>query len=145
MPMVKIDRFSYLGCLLFAALMVTSACEKVIEDKKKDAIISIMTSGSWYVAEFTADSVTTTGEFEGFLFRFRENGTVSGENGIVFSEGSWAGDIGDLTITSHFPLAPQPLPKLNGTWKIRDSGLDFVKAEQVHEGLKTALYLKKQS
>ena len=45
---------------------------------------------------------------------------------------------------SDFPGAQYPLNKLNGTWKITDSSLDYVKSEMGTGTAKYLLYLKKK-
>ena len=111
-------------CLLFAF-----SCKKFVEDQKKQAVISFITNGQWKVESYLIDTISITPEFEGYKFKFNEDGTVIGNNGTSSASGTWVGEVSDYSITSDFPAAGDPLQKLNGHWIIKDSGLTFVKAD----------------
>jgi len=111
-------------CLVFAF-----SCRKFIEDQKKQAVISFITNGQWKVESYLIDTIAITPEFEGYTFKFNENGTVIGNKGTLYASGTWVGEVSDYSITSEFPAAGDPLQKLNGHWVIKDSGLTFVKAD----------------
>ena len=105
------------------------SCEKLVETKKRDALLEIMTSGQWHVESYIEGTIVITDQFQGFNFQFNEDGSVTGNDGLVITTGTWVGDIRNYSISSNFPSAPDPLKKLNGTWIIKDSGLDYVAAE----------------
>jgi hypothetical protein len=54
------------------------------------------------------------------------------------------GNVSDYTITSNFPSAADPVKKLNGVWKIKDSDWDYVKAEMTINGGTNVLTLRKK-
>jgi hypothetical protein len=66
------------------------------------------------------------------------------QNGSLQKTGTWQGDAINFTITSTFPAdAVQPLPLLNGLWKIVDGGNDFVVATKDENGEISRLRLQK--
>lgn len=91
--------------------------------------MEIITSGDWYVEQYVEDSTNVTSEFLNYLFHFHEDRTVTGIRGAEIFNGTWQENISDISITSTFPTAPDPVKKLNGRWKIKDSSKEFVRAE----------------
>ena len=102
-----------------------------------------ITNGEWYVEQYFVDSTNITSDFLNYQFRFKEDRTVTGSRGTEVYEGTWAENISTISITSEFPTAPDPVKKLNGTWKIKDSSMDFVKAEMTTATGKNLLRLRK--
>jgi hypothetical protein len=128
-------------------LVVSSfSCKKFIQQQEEAAVMSIITNGNWYVYQYLQNSGDSTANFSGYLFKFDANGVVTGTRSGVSYKGSWAADVNARTITSAFPSAPSPLPLLNGVWKIRDSGTDFVLANYTDtvNHLSDTLRLQKQ-
>ena len=117
--------------------------DKLVEDQKRQAVMSFITNGYWKIESYLVDTVSITSEFEGYKFKFNENGTVIGDNGTAQASGTWLGDVSDYSITSEFPDAGDPLQKLNGHWVIKDSGLTFVKADFKSDGGTMHLHLIK--
>jgi hypothetical protein len=91
--------------------------------------MDVITNGVWIVQQYIEGPNNISSQFLNYTFQFYANGTVTGNIDSSATSGTWAGNISDYTITSEFPSAGDPLKKLNGVWKIKDSGLDFVKAE----------------
>lgn len=110
-------------------LLATFSCKKIVEDQKRQAVMSFITNGQWRVESYLVDTVSITTEFEGYTFKFNENGTVVGNNGTTSASGTWVGEVSDYSITSAFPGAGDPYQKLDGRWVIKDSGLTYVKAD----------------
>jgi hypothetical protein len=129
------------GCI---ALFATVSCKKAIEKKQQDMLMDAITSGLWIVEQYIEGPDNISNQFLHYTFKFNENGTVVGTREGVSATGTWAGSIADLTITSAFPTAGDPLQKLNGVWKIKDSGWEFVKAEMPGAKGTNTLYLSKQ-
>ncbi len=131
------------GMLLSVTLCLTLfyACEKMVEGRRQDIAVLLITSGQWQVENYLEGSAPITHLFEGYRFQFREDGTLSGYKDSLEVRGTWKGDLTNYSITSVFPTAGDPLKKLNGTWKIKDSGMDFVKAELQTAGATNFLQL----
>jgi hypothetical protein len=133
-----------LPAFLLMLAISTLSCKKAVQDKQKDLLIQAMTNGVWLVDLYKDAGIDITADFAGYEFQFLENGTVMGTKNSIMTHGTWIGDINTQTITSDFPSSPYPLNKLNGTWKIIDSYLDYVKSEMGTGPTKNVLYLKKK-
>jgi len=114
-----------------------------VEDQKRQAVMSFITNGHWKVESYLVGTTSITAEFDGYKFKFNDNGSVQGDNGAVFATGTWLGDVSDYSITSEFPGAGDPFQKLDGHWVIKDSGLTFVKADLTTGGPTMHLHLVK--
>jgi hypothetical protein len=117
--------------VLVAILLSLSlfSCKKFVEDQKRQAAMSFITNGQWVVSSYLQDSTPVTDQFNGYKFKFDENGTVSGSDGAHSANGTWVAEVSDYSITSDFPGAGNPFQMLNGHWIIKDSGTTFVKAD----------------
>jgi hypothetical protein len=130
--------------LLLLASFSLFSCKKAIEQQKEDVIIKIMVSGQWTVSKYTKGDTTVTAAFSPYRFQFRENGTVDAmRNNAVEKTGTWVGNAAMLTIYSNFTNAAYPLTLLNGTFRITDSGLNYVEATYTLNGEVRALRLDK--
>lgn len=105
--------------------------------------MSFITNGHWKVESYLSDTVSLTSQFDGYTFKFNDDGTVVGDNGVTAATGTWVGEVSDFSITSEFPGAGDPLQKLDGHWVIKDSGLTFVKADLNTSGATMHLHLVK--
>jgi hypothetical protein len=130
----------YLSLFLFAGLF---SCKKLVENKQRDVLMDIITNGEWHVETFMNGTDSITSEFAGYNFKFNEDGTVIGQNDSVNVTGFWQGDINNYSIISAFPETAHPLSRLTGTWKIRDSALDYVAAEMTTLQGTMILHLRK--
>lgn len=115
-------------------LVAIASCKKFVEDQKQQAAMSFITNGYWKIESMMVDTVSITDEFEGYKFKFNDDGTVDGITAAQTISGTWAGDVSDYSITSDFGSAGDPLSKLNGRWIIKDSGTDYVKADLSIDG-----------
>jgi hypothetical protein len=132
--------------LLFAVLLALCffSCKKIIQQQEQNAVLNIITSGIWYVQTYTQDSLDITASFSGFVFKFNQDGTVTGTKDSVATAGTWSANISNRTITSNFPNPPNPLNKLNSVWKITDSGLTYVVANSTINDSTDNIRLQKQ-
>src|SRR5688572_12530823 len=115
----------------FFALFISMSCKKAIEKKAQDMIMDAITNGEWIVEQYLEGSNNISNQFLNYSFRFYKDGTVTGTISSTTTSGTWVGNPTDYTIKSEFPSASDPLKKLNGLWKIKDSYWDFVKADMV--------------
>lgn len=130
--------------LFLMVILSASSCKKTVENQQKNIIIEAMTTGVWFVYQYSEAGTDVTGGFSGYEFKFDQNGTVTGTKAAVSTPGSWSANITNYSITSQFPSAGDPLQKLNGTWIIKDSYLDFVKAEMTTAAGTNQLQLQKK-
>lgn len=129
--------------LLLGALVLLGSCKKLVEDRKRDLLVQAMANGQWHIETFQEGSATITDQFAGYNFEFHDNGTISAIKATIYTAGTWSSDLQNYSITSDFPSAPDPLKKLNGTWRITDSQTGFVVAELSVSQNKTILHLRK--
>lgn len=121
-------------------------CKKVKEDLGKKFIINAMTSGLWIVQVFTDDNIDITADFDGYEFQFTEDGKVFAiKTGTAEQvQGTWEGNVNDLTIFSDFPGAGEPLLRLNDTWKITNNTTKLVEAKPFNAARTAYLKLVKK-
>ena len=134
----------FIFLLALSAVLVcgnTGCSKKALQDERMSVVLEIMTSGSWTVTQFVEGTNDISNLFAGVKFTFYKNGTVTGSRDNYTLTGTWKADEMNLTITSAFPAGNDPYAKLNGTWKIVDAGLDFVKANALADD--ATLYLNK--
>jgi hypothetical protein len=134
----------YLLLIFVATLFISGSCKRAIEKKKEDLIMKAITDGVWIVEQYFEGANNITSEFLNYDFRFYENWSVTGTKGTVTDTGTWSGNTSNYSITSQFPTANDPVKKLNGVWKIKDSYWDYVKAEMTTGSGINVLYLRKK-
>ena len=132
--------------ILTSVLLLTSStgCKKLIEDKKRDVLMDVITDGRWIIKEYLEGSTDITSDFTGFEFLFKEDGTVDAIHGTDKFTGTWSGDLNTSSITSDFGNAGEPLGKLTGQWVITSSDVDFVKAYMSGNGSNNKVHLIKK-
>ncbi len=126
-------------------LISLGSCSKIVEEKQKDLLITIMTRGQWHVEEYLEGATPVTDDFNGYNFQFEADGSVIGQKGDSKIPGTWVGDLTNYSISSSFPSTETPLVKLNGIWKILKTEMDFVEAEMTTGRTKNLLRLRKNS
>lgn len=139
--MNKLKPLIFLG---FLALLFSVSCKKAIEKKVQDQVMDAITNGEWIVEQYFEGDQNLSGQFLNYSFRFNSNGTLTGTVGSESTEGTWVPNTDDYTILSDFPAAVDPLKKLNGLWKIKDSYWDYVKAEMTTPNGTKILKLRKK-
>jgi hypothetical protein len=130
--------------ILTGLIACCMSCKKAIEKKAQDMIMDAMTNGEWIVEQYLEGSNNISSQFQNYYFKFNSNGTVTGTINSNSTNGTWVGNPSDYTITSEFPSAGDPLKKLNGVWKMKDSYWDFVKAEMATASGTNVLMLRKK-
>jgi hypothetical protein len=131
--------------IYFLILLLPSlACNKIIEKKKQNVAMDAITDGRWIVKEYKAVGLYVTSEFNGYEFQFYQDGKVDGIQNTTVTQGNWNGDVNQMTITSNFGAAPQPLSRLNGLWKITDNSWTNVTAYNVNGADTNFLQLQKK-
>ncbi|MDO6435095.1 hypothetical protein Q4E93_31055 [Flavitalea sp. BT771] len=136
-------RLSLSALVLFVLFSIS--CKKFIQQQEQKAVMAIITNGYWHVEQYLQNDSNITATFSGYLFKFDADGKVTGTKDNVSQTGSWSANVDARTITSNFPSATPPVSLLNGIWKIKDSGSDFVLATYTDTTLDTSntLRLKK--
>ncbi len=132
--------------ILFAgSLLLSFSCKKAVQQVQKNIIVDAITNGRWYVEQYKENTNDVTGDFFGYEFQFYENGNVDGIKTPVTKSGTWSSDINTYTITATFPVnAGDTLRRLNYTWKITDSYLNYVEAKTTTANGDNILHLRKK-
>ncbi|MBC7828165.1 MAG: hypothetical protein H7122_10490 [Chitinophagaceae bacterium] len=133
--------FLRLSFLLIAINFIS--CKKAIENKQRDILIDAITNGEWQVQQYVEGTADVTILFYGYRFQFEEQGAVHAKYGGSAEHGTWTGDVSNYSISSQFPVATDPVKKLNGIWKLTDSYWDYVEAEMNTANGKNILHLRK--
>jgi len=126
------------------ALFISMSCKKAVEKKAQDMIMDAITNGEWIVEQYFEGGNNISNQFLDYSFRFYSDGTVTGTKNSTATNGTWVTNATEYTIYSNFPEATDPLKKLNGLWKIKDSYWDFVKAEMATSNGTNVLMLRKK-
>ncbi|RYY86366.1 MAG: hypothetical protein EOO15_14630 [Chitinophagaceae bacterium] len=131
--------------LFVCASMTLGSCKKYIEDKQEEAAVEIITNGRWKINSFTTGATNQTSLFSNYLFQFNTNATVDAYlSGTMQLSGGWTYDIPARTVTASFPTSSEPLSLINGTWRITDSGENYVDAERTVNGETRKMHMDKQ-
>lgn len=126
------------------ALLLSMSCKKAIEKKAENMIMEAITNGEWIVEQYFEGSNNLSNQFQNYYFKFNSDGTLTGTIDSSVTNGTWTPNVSNYTITSNFPTAIDPLLKLNGVWKLKDSDWDYVKAEMETSGGTKVLTLRKK-
>jgi hypothetical protein len=117
--------------LSIITLLSLSGCKKAVNNLLDDAIVKSMTDGQWVITNFTENGADITDSFSSYKFQYHSNKTVDAiKNGVIEKTGNWDGSTANKTTWAAFPGTDQPLILLNGTWKITNNTLTYVKATQ---------------
>lgn len=120
------------------------SCKKVIEDKKKEYVLQIMTNGRWYLENYIDNGNDNTADFKNYEFQFYENEKIEAITTTSTDAGTWIGDVNNRTMTVNFPVASGPLMRLNHVWKFLDTSGGVVLGEtQTPTGMISIRFRKK--
>jgi hypothetical protein len=133
-----------IAALILLSALVFCSCKKLVQQQEQNALVSIITNGTWYVQKYVQDTTDISSSFSAYTFQFRSDGTVTGTNGTVSINGTWSGDLTSKTITSNFPAGSGVLNDLDGVWKITDSSLTYVVANTTVNSTTNSLRLQKK-
>ena len=123
--MKKLALLFFLG----SCLLGTPSCKKFVDKQKENYLLGIMTDGRWYLQTYSENGVDNTYLFSTYEFQFYKDEKVDAISGTSVTGGTWKGNISDLTMTSNFPSAQDPVKRLSQTWKVTDYYVDAVFAE----------------
>jgi hypothetical protein len=135
---------SLLIVTLLILLVFPLSCKKFIEQQEQNALVNIVTKGTWRITGYLDHQVTNlTDSFSGYSFQFNADGTLYTVRFGQQTNGTWSADVGNKTITSNFPTASYPITLLNHTWTITDSYTDSVAAKTAVDASYNILNLHK--
>jgi hypothetical protein len=129
---------------LLTLLVFPLSCKKFIQQQEQNALVNIVTKGTWRITGYLDHQVTNlTDSFSGYSFQFNADGTLYTVRFGQQTNGTWSADVGNKTITSNFPTASYPITLLNHTWTITDSYTDSVAAKTAVDSSYNILNLHK--
>ena len=128
---VKLGTMKKLALLFFlgSCLLAAPSCKKFVDKQKENYLLGIMTDGRWYLQLYKENGVDSSYLFSTYEFQFYKDEKVDAINGASVTGGTWKGNISDLSMSSNFPTAQDPVKRLNHTWKVTDYYVDAVFAE----------------
>ncbi|HVG16569.1 MAG TPA: hypothetical protein VM935_16465 [Chitinophagaceae bacterium] len=133
--------------IAFSLLLSLSGCKKVKEKILENQAMQFITIGQWKVVRFTEGPNDLSGDFLPYTFQFRTNYSVDAiKNGTKDISGTWSGNEVNSVVTIHssFPqAASNPLPFLNGIFRITNPGFDFVEAAKTVNGVVSTLRMER--
>jgi len=119
------------ACTLVALLCLTLAgCRKAVTELQTKTLMEIITSGQWFIDQFTEGTTTYTQDYRGYDFKFNDNGTVNAYLASAVTVGTFSVDALNKRISSRFPAGSAPLlMRLNETWTVTNASLSLVEAK----------------
>jgi len=137
-------RSLFVACMISLTLIGSVSCKKEAEQQVTDVITKLMTDGTWRVTNFTENSTAITSSFNGWVFKFNDNYTVTATMGSTVYTGSWQSNMSTQTISAQFAsTVGNPIIKLNGTWNIGNSSLTVGSFTQTKSGIPYTMELTK--
>jgi hypothetical protein len=76
--------------LFAAALLVVMVSCKKDDVKQKENIEAEVTAGTWKISYFSDSGTDETGNFTGYNFEFKSDGTLTASNGTTTYNGTWS-------------------------------------------------------
>ncbi|MCR9182685.1 MAG: hypothetical protein NXH73_07140 [Flavobacteriaceae bacterium] len=93
-------------------------------------------SGNWRVSNFLEDGNNQTSNFNGYVFTFGDNGSITAENGSTTKTGTWVTGIDDSTpkFIINFPDNNGPFEEISEDWRIENSTNSKIDLKHVSGG-----------
>ena len=131
--------------LAFAIPVIWGCPGKIVEQKKEDLLVNLITSNIWIMNSFYEGTTNLSTDFAPYEFKFNTDRTVYGiKAGSPNAIGTWVGNAAAMTIQSNFPTETGILKKLNGTFTVTSSTLSEVKANRFEGLVEFKLHLVKK-
>jgi len=131
--------------LLLSVPLFTISCKKAIDTAVNNAATATLNSSSYAVTKFTEGGTDITAIFSGWLTKFGSDGTLVSTKGTTTVNGTWSTTNILQNVTCQYAAsAPDPLPKLNGTWAVVDQNATVQNLSQTKNNIAYTLQLTKQ-
>ncbi len=127
-------------------LFVASACscKKSVDKLKEEYVLGVLTSGLWFLDNYTLNDNDLTYIFSGYDFKFYDGGKMEAIKGTTVSPGTWSGNTTKLTFTVNLPGPDPAFSRLNYEWNWIKSNVGVVFAENISLTQKITIRLKKK-
>lgn len=127
--------------LLAVAFLISLAGtqQSCTKEKKEEIAYKIATSyinnGSWKVSKFEEDGKDETNHYNGYVFKFNTDGTVTVTKGTEVAKGSWVVQTTDDKRTwMKLNFNAAPFNELNEDWMIKSGGANAIQLEHTSGG-----------
>src|SRR5690349_21663548 len=110
---------AFLGLVLFS-------CKKTIEQQKEQYVLGVMTSGQWFLENYTENGVDNTADFKDYKFQFYDDNKISAITPTDTQTGTWQGNTATLTMTIQFTSNDPKLSRVSHPWLFTDSHVGLV-------------------
>lgn len=139
--MFKASVFSF---LLFLSMGLNS-CKKAIDDQKEKYVLSVMTTGRWFLDYYAVNGVDSTLDFQRYEFQFYDDSRIDAITSTSSQGGTWSGNPATLTMTIQFQSTDPNLIRISHPWLFTDSHIGLVFAETTTALGKIEIRLKKKA
>ncbi len=130
--------------LAFIIPMFWGCTGKIVEKKKEDLLVELITSDIWLLNSFYEGSNNLSAEFAPYQFKFNTDGAMfANKVGFPNATGNWVGNVTAMTIYTNFPMETGIFKKLNGLYTITSSSLIDVKANRLEGATEIKIHLIK--
>jgi len=121
-----------LGAVAIAA--VFTACKKENSDPTPAEAFETISKGEWQVQYFFDDNDETY-KFQGYVFTFNSNGTVTAVNGTETVNGTWTTSIDDSQTKLYLNFNNSALfDELNDDWHVKELSATKIVTDDVSGG-----------
>lgn len=103
---------------LFAFTIIS--CGEDADLGNPNTVTDVVTSGSWKVHQYVDASQDQTGDFNGYLFSFNRNGTLTVDCNGVSCTGTWTEDKATRKITLNINNPTAVLARINNEWSVAE-------------------------
>jgi hypothetical protein len=114
------------GILLLTLVLILASCSSSDDSDatapvNSQEVITTIQSGSWRITNFVESNVDETNDFNGYVFTFDSDGTLTAENGAIVINGTWSVDDDDSSNDvdlNIFFASPPDFAELTEDWNI---------------------------
>jgi hypothetical protein len=135
-----------LRILLAAAFLAgTAGIESCTKEKQQDIAYSLATSyinkGKWKVSRFEENGKNETNHFDGYVFQFNTDGTVTAIKANSVVKGTWTTNSDDSKTKMNLYFTAAPFTELNDDWIIKGGGTTSIQLQHTSGGDGSTDYL----
>ena len=131
--------------LIISICLMFFSCKKAIQDEKEKYVLGVMTSGRWFLENYTENGNDNTFDFIAYQFQFYEDSRLNAITTDSIKNGTWNGNQSTLTMTIAFPAGDRTLSRLNHPWLFTKSNIGLVFAETTTASGKKTIRLRKKT
>lgn len=123
--------------------LVLGSCKKTIDQLKEQYVLGVMTTGQWFLENYTENGVDNTADFKDYKFQFYEDNKISATTSTDTQTGTWQGNTATLTMTIQFASTDPKLQRISYPWLFTDAHIGLVFAETTTASGKITIRLRK--